>query len=64
MYRELRRSLIIPLLVAIFGFSAFLRTPGAENVRNVQILSLVATGMGLGVALAHLKILLGMRSRQ
>jgi hypothetical protein len=62
MQRELRRGLIVPLLVAVFGFFVFLRTPGAENVRIVQILSLVATGLGLGVALAHLKILMGMRS--
>ena len=61
---ELRRGLIVPVLVAVMGFSAFLRTEGAETVRNVQILSLVACGMGLGVALAHLKILLGMRAQK
>jgi hypothetical protein len=38
--------------------------PGSENVRAVQMLALIAVGMGLGVALAHIKILLGMKSDQ
>lgn len=59
---KLRRGLIVPLLVSILGFGAFLRAPGSENVRAVQILSLLATGMGLGVALAHIRILLAIKS--
>jgi len=61
---QLRRGLIVPLLVAVLAFGAFLRMPGSENVRAVQILSLIGVGMGLGVALAHIKILLGMKSDQ
>jgi hypothetical protein len=33
-------------------------------VRAVQMLALIAVGMGLGVALAHIKILLGMKSEK
>jgi hypothetical protein len=64
MREKLRRGLIIPLLVAVLGFGAFIRSPGSENVRTVQMLALIAVGMGLGVALAHIKILLGMKSDQ
>ena len=49
----------LPLLAAVLGFSSFLRSDGAANVRNVQIVALLASGMGLGVALAHLKLVLG-----
>jgi hypothetical protein len=56
------RSIILPLLFSIFGFAAFLRISGAENVRAVQILTLLATGICLGVALAHLRALLGAKS--
>ncbi len=58
---QVRRGLVVPLVVALLGFLTFWRTPGAENVRAVQVLSLIAVGLGLGVALAHLKILLGMK---
>ena len=58
---QIRRGLVVPLVVALLGFLTFSRMPGAEHVRAVQILSLIAVGMGLGVALAHLKILLGMK---
>jgi hypothetical protein len=46
---------VIPLFAALLGFSAFLRTGGAEHVRAVQIVDLIATGMGIGVAFAQLK---------
>ncbi len=58
---QVRRGLVVPVVVALVGFLTFWRMPGAENVRAVQILALLAVGMGLGVALAHLKILLGMK---
>jgi len=64
MREKLRRGLIMPLLVAVLAFGAFIRSPGSENVRVVHILSLIGVGMGLGVALAHVKILLGMRSEK
>ena len=53
----------MPLVAAFLGFSAFLRTPGADNVRAVQILMLIATGIGLGVALAHVRIALSVRGK-
>jgi len=59
---ELRKGLVAPLLVSVLGFGAFLRMPGAEHVRAVQMLALVGCGMGLGVALAHLRVLFAMRS--
>jgi hypothetical protein len=57
-----KRLFFLPLFAAALAFFAFLRSEGSDNVRTVQVLSLIATGMGLGVALAHLKILLGARS--
>jgi hypothetical protein len=53
-----RRLFVMPLIASFMGFAAFLRTDGADTVRAVQIVSLIATGMGLGVALAHLKLFL------
>jgi len=62
--KDLRRGMVAPLLAFILGFGAFLRMPGAENVRAVQILALLGSGMGLGVALAHARVLLGMGSQK
>lgn len=58
------RLFVLPLFASLLGFSAFLRTGGAETVRTVQIVSLVAVGMGLGVALANLKFLLSSGSQR
>jgi len=58
------RLFFLPLFASVLGFSAFLRTAGAESVRAVQIVALITTGMGLGVALAHLKLLLDARSKE
>jgi len=62
--KDLRRGLVAPLLVAILGFGAFLRMPGSENVRAVHILALLGSGMGLGVALAHVRVLWAMGSQK
>lgn len=58
------RLFFLPLFAAALGFVAFLRSDGAESVRSVQIVSLIATGMGLGVTLAHLKFALDARSKK
>jgi hypothetical protein len=39
----------VPLFMSILAFFFFLRTPGANSVRAVQILLLLASGMCLGV---------------
>lgn len=62
--KELRKGLVAPLLVFVMGFAAFLRTPGSENVRAVQVVALLASGMGLGMALAHIRVLVGMGSQK
>ncbi len=59
-----KRLFFLPLFASALAFSAFLRTTGADDVRTVQMLALIATGMGLGVALAHLKVMLGARSQK
>ena len=59
---KLRRGLVGSLLAFLFGLGAFFRMPGAENVRAVQMVALLASGMGLGMALAHVKLLWGMQS--
>jgi len=59
----MKRLVLFPLLFALFGFLAFLRTSGAENVRAVQIISLIATGICLGVALANLRSRPGSKSQ-
>jgi hypothetical protein len=58
------RLFVLPLFAAVLGFLAFERSSGSESVRAVQIVSLIACGMGLGVALAHLKFVLDARSRK
>jgi hypothetical protein len=37
--------------------------PGSENVRVAQMLALLACGMGLGIALAHLKLALSAKPK-
>lgn len=60
----MRRPLFFgPLFAALLGFAAFLRTAGAEHVRAVQIVDLIATGMGIGVAFAHLAFLRDIKSK-
>ena len=59
-----KRLFFLPLFASILAFSAFQRSTGAESVRAVQMVSLIATGMGLGVALAHLKFILDARSHK
>ena len=58
------RLFFLPLFASVLAFSAFLRTDGADTVRTVQIVSLIAAGMGLGVALANLKFLLSAGSQR
>ncbi len=62
MQKKLRRGLTASLLAAVLGFGAFARTAGSENVRAVQIVGLLACGMGLGVALMHVKLLLALKA--
>jgi hypothetical protein len=59
-----KRLFFLPLLAAVLAFAAFVRSDGADNVRAVQMVSLIATGMGLGVALAHLKFMLDARAQK
>jgi hypothetical protein len=59
-----KRFIFFPLFFAIMGFLAFLRTTGSDHVRTVQILALLATGMCLGVALAHLRFLFDTKSQR
>ena len=49
-----KRLIFIPLLLAVFAFFAFLRTSGSENVRAIQILPLIASGVCLGISLDRL----------
>jgi hypothetical protein len=58
-----KRLIFLPLFFAMLGFLAFLRTSGSDHVRAVQIVALIATGMCLGVALAHLRFLMGAKSQ-
>ena len=53
---NLRRALLLPLVAAALAYGAYVRMPGAENVRAGQMIALIACGMGLGIALAHLKL--------
>jgi hypothetical protein len=47
-------AIAFALLFASFSFSNFLSSPGAANIRNIQILQLIATGMLIGVALVRI----------
>lgn len=58
------RLFFLPLFASAMGFAAFWRSAGVENVRAVQMVALIAAGMGLGVALANLKFMLKARSQQ
>ena len=56
MQKNIMRRIVVALAISALAFAAFSRTPGAENVRAVEILMLMASGMGLGVALALFRI--------
>jgi hypothetical protein len=58
-----RRFVFFPLFLGLLAFLSFLRTAGAERVRPVQIVSLIATGVCLGVGVAHLRAGFDARSR-
>ena len=58
-----RRALLLPLVAAALAYGAFVRMPGSENVRGAQMLALLACGMGLGIALAHLKLALSTKPK-
>jgi hypothetical protein len=59
----MRKNLIfVSLLFSILAFLAFMRTTGADHVRAVQIVDLIATGVCLGIGLAHLGVLMNRKS--
>lgn len=58
----MRPRVFFPLLVAVIAFLTFLRTTGAENVRAVQIVDLLCTGVCLGLALARMRFPPGTKS--
>jgi len=64
MQNRSRKGFFLGLFVTLLGFATFLRTDGAAHVRAVQIVTLVVTGMGLGVAFAHLKVFQAIKSTQ
>jgi hypothetical protein len=49
-----RSQVALPAMFSVLAFLGFLRLPGADKVTGVQIATLIATGMCLGVAIAHL----------
>ncbi|MFZ0773610.1 MAG: hypothetical protein WCA49_11385 [Candidatus Sulfotelmatobacter sp.] len=58
-----KRFVFLPLFLAALGFSVFLRSNGSDHVRTVQILTLIAIGMCLGIALANLLALFNAKSK-
>jgi hypothetical protein len=56
------RAFLLPLFASVIAFIAFWWTSGSGNVRAVQILALIATVMGIGVALARFKLMRNVRS--
>ena len=51
-----KRLIFFPAFFAILSFAGFLRTSNAVSVKALQIVFLIATGMCLGVSLAHLVV--------
>jgi hypothetical protein len=45
-----KRTFFVPLGFSFIGFWAFLRSPGADQVRAVQIVLLIAVGACLGAS--------------
>jgi hypothetical protein len=41
-------------MFAIFAFGIFTRSAGSENVRTIQIITLITAGFGLGVGFINL----------
>ena len=49
-----KRLFFLPLFASVLAFAAFVRSDGADSVRAVQMVSLIATGMGLRFTQADL----------
>lgn len=47
------RAISFPILFAAISFSNFSRSTGSDSIRPVHIVTLIATGMLLGVALTN-----------
>ncbi|HET6176300.1 MAG TPA: hypothetical protein VFE61_05155 [Candidatus Sulfotelmatobacter sp.] len=58
-----KRLVFFPAFFAILSFAGFLHTSNAESVKAMQIVFLIATGMCLGVSLAHLVVQLRGKSQ-
>jgi hypothetical protein len=54
--RNIAGRITVLLVMSGIAFAAFARSPGAEAVRNVQILLLFASGMCAGVALTLFRV--------
>lgn len=56
MEHSIKRRIAALLIVAAVAFTFFERSPGAEAVRAVQILLLLACGASVGVALTLFRV--------
>jgi len=62
--KALRKGMVASLLVFVLGLGAFLRIAGSENVRAVQMVALLVSGVGLGMGVAYVRVLVGMGSQK
>jgi uncharacterized membrane protein YwzB len=58
-----KRLVFLPVFTAALSFSAFLRSNGSNQVKTVQILTLIGVGMCLGVALSNLLVNFSAKSK-
>ena len=48
---------IMPLLIGLLGFNRVMQSPQFESYRTVDVIQLVASGAGFGVALTGLLVM-------
>jgi hypothetical protein len=56
--KQNKRGILISLIIMIISFQHFTSLPGMENVRAIQVVTLITTGIGLGIFVLNLALLI------
>ncbi|MGZ4118960.1 MAG: hypothetical protein ACXVPY_15835 [Bacteroidia bacterium] len=56
--KQIKRAILISLIIMCLSFQQFTRLGGINNIRAIQAVTLIATGMGLGIFVFNLALLI------
>lgn len=61
MKKSYYRRILLPVFIIAISAMNFIHTEGAENVRSVQIVTLLTCGAGIGLLLASIMKIIQLR---